>query len=57
MNAIRSYTHLPAITVPIGRNENSLPYGLQIVGGHGQDDHLLAVADHVMNILSRHFTI
>ena len=39
-----NYFGLPAISMPIGVHEEDLPFGLQIVGPAGGDDHVLNVA-------------
>ena len=39
-----SLTGLPEITLPTGVSSDGLPNGLQLVGRHGQDEALLAVA-------------
>jgi Asp-tRNA(Asn)/Glu-tRNA(Gln) amidotransferase A subunit family amidase len=37
-------TGSPAISIPFGRSEEGLPVGVQLVGRHGEDELLLAVA-------------
>ena len=37
--------HLPVITLPILRGPNGLPVGVQLIGRHGEDRFLLAVAN------------
>jgi Asp-tRNA(Asn)/Glu-tRNA(Gln) amidotransferase A subunit family amidase len=44
MNSIWSYTGLPVVTIPTGRNHQNLAYGLQIVGRYGHDESLLQIA-------------
>lgn len=56
MNAAWSYAHLPTMTVPVVKDYNNLPFGLQIIGRLDQDGCLLALADHLMNILSKRST-
>ena len=51
MNAIWTYTGLPAITLPSGLNHAGLPYGLQIVGRFGQDEELIATAKSLQRLL------
>jgi Asp-tRNA(Asn)/Glu-tRNA(Gln) amidotransferase A subunit family amidase len=40
-------TGLPAVQVPCGYDEDGLPVGLQVIGAHGDDALLLAVAHRV----------
>ncbi|MBR0933707.1 amidase [Bradyrhizobium jicamae] len=35
---------LPCISIPCGRSPEGLPIGMMLMGRHGQDEHLLAVA-------------
>lgn len=48
-NALSHFTCLfnltghPALTVPIGRNDDGLPIGLQLIGAHDRDMKLLAI--------------
>jgi aspartyl-tRNA(Asn)/glutamyl-tRNA(Gln) amidotransferase subunit A len=39
-----NYFGLPAISVPSGLDLNGLPLGLQLVGPHGGDHDILAIA-------------
>ncbi len=39
---------LPALSIPVGRAENTLPLAIQLVGPRGADGALLALADWVM---------
>ncbi len=41
MNLPWTYLGLPAMTLPVGRANNGLPLGLQVVGGWMQDERLL----------------
>ncbi len=53
MNALWTYTGLPAISLPSGRGEGNLPYGLQIVARLGQDEELLHFSEHLMPHLDK----
>jgi len=39
---------LPAINIPIGKDANGLPFGIQIIGKRGSDDTLLQYASYIM---------
>lgn len=39
---------LPALSIPVGRAQNTLPLAIQLVGPRGADQALLALADWVM---------
>ena len=43
-NRIWTYLHVPCVTYPVGNGPNGLPLGAQVVGRHGDDDRLIAVA-------------
>jgi Asp-tRNA(Asn)/Glu-tRNA(Gln) amidotransferase A subunit family amidase len=43
-NFIWTSLHVPCVTVPAGTGPNGLPLGIQIVGRHGDDKHVLAWA-------------
>jgi amidase len=43
--------HLPAINLPVYRNQADLPLGLQLIGARGQDMKLLLTAQRTMDIL------
>jgi Asp-tRNA(Asn)/Glu-tRNA(Gln) amidotransferase A subunit family amidase len=43
-NSAWSYAGVPAITLPCGTAVDNMPVGLQLVGKHGDDDKLLAIA-------------
>ncbi|HEX4859357.1 MAG TPA: amidase family protein, partial [Usitatibacteraceae bacterium] len=54
-NRLATAMHLPAINVPVLRNKNRMPLGLQLIGSRHQDEKLLAVAQRVMDLLrARH---
>lgn len=46
-NRIWTAVHVPCISIPIGRGENGLPLGVQLVGARGEDDQLIAEAEWV----------
>ncbi len=52
MNFPWTYGGLPAITLPVGKDDLGLPQGLQVVGGFGQDEVLVARAQLIHNALS-----
>ena len=52
MNALWTYTGLPAITLPSGTGESNLPYGLQIVARLGCDEELLRFAEEIEQVLA-----
>ena len=45
--ALASACHLPAATVPAGLTAAGLPVGLQIIGAHGADSRVLAIAQAI----------
>ena len=52
MNGVWTYSRLPAISIPIGRDElTNLPYGIQIIGESKSDEKLLAITKTINNIL------
>lgn len=38
----------PAISLPLGEHSNGLPFGIQLVGKHFQEENLLAFSDYMM---------
>jgi Asp-tRNA(Asn)/Glu-tRNA(Gln) amidotransferase A subunit family amidase len=44
---------LPCVHLPVAQSQHGLPIGLQLVGRHGQDHQLLAVAQWVHERLTR----
>jgi amidase len=42
-STIVNYTGHPAVSVPVGRDQNGLPIGIQIIGPRWQDERLLAI--------------
>jgi aspartyl-tRNA(Asn)/glutamyl-tRNA(Gln) amidotransferase subunit A len=41
----------PAISLPVGKHSNGLPFGLQLIGKHFQESELLSISDYMMNVL------
>jgi len=41
-------TGLPAISLPLGKHSNGLPFGIQLIGRNFADDELLSVSDYLM---------
>ena len=52
-NRLVTALHLPAINIPVYRNEARMPLGLQLIGARGQDENLFATATKVTDILRR----
>jgi amidase len=42
-----SFTGQPAMSIPVGRRSNGTPVGVQLVGAHGSDSLLLALAEQL----------
>ena len=47
-----TFTGLPSITIPAGKAANGLPLGVQLVAGHGKDEHLLHYSNELSQLLS-----
>ena len=43
--ALASACNLPSVVIPAGRAPNGLPVGVQVIGRHGSDAHLLTIAE------------
>lgn len=41
----------PAISLPVGKHSNGLPFGLQLIGKHFKESELLSVSDYMMDVL------
>lgn len=41
----------PAISLPVGKHSNGLPYGLQLIGKHFKEGELLSISDYMMSKL------
>ena len=38
----------PAISLPLGKHSNGLPFGIQLIGDHFEEGDLLAFSDYMM---------
>ncbi|GGF70157.1 amidotransferase [Azorhizobium oxalatiphilum] len=47
-----NHARVPAISIPVGRGRDGLPFGLQIIATRGHDDRLLSFAARVEAILA-----
>lgn len=56
MNLPWSHCGLPAVTIPSGRNEQGLTYGLQVVGKWHEDEKMLGWATELENSLKKGLT-
>ena len=45
---------LPAMSLPVGFDDNHLPVGLQLIGNHWQEDKLLNMADAYQQVTDFH---
>ena len=52
-NRLVTALHLPAINIPVYRNNARMPLGLQLIGARHQDKNLLATATRVTDILRK----
>jgi aspartyl-tRNA(Asn)/glutamyl-tRNA(Gln) amidotransferase subunit A len=43
---------VPAISVPLRRHSNGMPFGVQIITKQFDEANLLNIADHVMQMIS-----
>jgi aspartyl-tRNA(Asn)/glutamyl-tRNA(Gln) amidotransferase subunit A len=46
-----NHARLPAISIPCGKDQNGLPFGLQMISGRGHDRRLLNAARRIEAIL------
>lgn len=51
INSIWSYTGLPVISIPTGRNHQNLAYGMQIIRRFGHDEKLLQIAKRLQQCI------
>lgn len=47
---------MPVVTMPIGKNKDGMPIGIQIIGKRGMDFHLLAYAQEIDAVIGKHMT-
>ena len=50
-NRLATTLHLPAINLPVYRNKNRMPLGMQLIGARHQDEKLLATAQRAMDYM------
>ena len=53
MASIWTYTGLPVICLPTGVNQDNLPYSIQLIGRHGEDELLLNHAKKIKAVLGK----
>ena len=41
----------PAISLPVGKHSNGLPFGLQLIGKHFKESELLSISNYLLSIL------
>ncbi len=52
MNLPWTYSGMPTINIPFGKNEDNLPFGFQIIGRFMQDEKLFNFAQKIFNIIN-----
>jgi Asp-tRNA(Asn)/Glu-tRNA(Gln) amidotransferase A subunit family amidase len=52
VNSPWTHAGVPAITVPAGHNAQDLPFGLQVIAPHGEDERLLTWAEPIAAVLA-----
>lgn len=52
MNLPWTYAGMPAVSLPAGKNERGLPFGLQCVSAYMADEQLIGWADHMASVLA-----
>lgn len=50
-NRLATTLHLPAVNLPVYRNKNRMPLGMQLIGARHQDEKLLATAQRAMDYM------
>jgi amidase len=50
-NRLATALHLPALNLPVYRNKQRMPLGLQLIGPRHQDEKLLALAGNLINVM------
>ncbi len=48
--AFANFAGLPAVTIPMGRSQNGLPIGMQIIGPKGRDEFVLQAAARIRDL-------
>ena len=52
MNLPWTYSGLPTINIPFGKNNDNLPFGFQIIGRFMQDEKLFSFAQKIFKIVN-----
>jgi len=39
----------PAVSMPLGKHSNGMPFGIQVIGRHFEEGELLALSKHLIN--------
>ncbi|RLC02825.1 MAG: amidase [Deltaproteobacteria bacterium] len=52
MNLPWTHAGVPVVSIPCGKSEKSLPFGLQIIGQFMQDENLLSVAANIEKLMA-----
>lgn len=47
-----TFTGLPSVTIPVGKADNDMPLGMQLIAAYGKDEQLLQYASELYQILS-----
>ena len=49
-----SIAGLPAISIPLGKHSNGLPYGVQVIGRNLEEKNLFAFSNYLMQNFAKH---